>query len=78
MAFWEAIVLIVLIGSVSGVLSSYFKAKQHAAPPADPAAGAAQDEVRQLRERIQVLERVITDNHGSKRLDDEIERLRDR
>ncbi|WP_375421567.1 hypothetical protein [uncultured Sphingomonas sp.] len=36
------------------------------------------DEVQQLRERIQVLERVITDNHGSVDLTQEIDRLRDR
>ena len=36
------------------------------------------DEVQQLRERIQVLERVITDNHGSVDLNQEIDRLRDR
>ena len=78
MAFWEAIVCIVLIGAVSSVLSSYFKARQATPPAADPDASRASDEVRQLKERIQVLERVITDNHGSRRLDDEIDRLRDR
>ena len=36
------------------------------------------EEVRELRARIQVLERVITDNHGSAGLSSEIERLRDR
>ena len=36
------------------------------------------EEVRQLRGRVQVLERVITDNHGSVDLVSEIERLRDR
>lgn len=39
---------------------------------------AAQDEIRQLKQRVQVLERVITDNHTSVDLDREIERLRDR
>lgn len=34
-------------------------------------------EIAQLRERIQVLERVVTDNEGSLRLDREIEKLRD-
>ena len=33
-------------------------------------------EIVDLRERIQVLERVVTDNEGSLRLDREIERLR--
>lgn len=78
MFFWEAIVLIVLISAVAGVLNTYFKAKQHAPARPDPAALRAQDEVKHLKERIQVLERVITDNHGAGRLDQEIERLRDR
>lgn len=34
-------------------------------------------EVQQLKERIQVLERVVTDNHSSVDLDRQIERLRD-
>ena len=38
----------------------------------------AEQEVRQLKERIAVLERVVTDNHGSIGLDREIEQLRDR
>ena len=33
-------------------------------------------EITDLRERIQVLERVVTDNEGSLRLDREIEKLR--
>jgi uncharacterized membrane protein len=36
------------------------------------------EEVTRLRERVQVLERVVTDNHGSLDLDQRIERLRDR
>ena len=35
-------------------------------------------EVKQLKERIAVLERVITDERGSRELDREIEKLRDR
>jgi len=38
----------------------------------------AEQEIRQLKERIAVLERVVTDNHGSIDLDRQIERLRDR
>lgn len=34
-------------------------------------------EITDLRERIQILERVVTDNEGSLRLDREIEKLRD-
>ncbi|MDR6851236.1 uncharacterized protein YlxW (UPF0749 family) [Sphingomonas sp. BE123] len=47
----------------------------------DPAASAEarrlQDEVRALKDRIAVLERVITDNHSSVSLEREIEKLRD-
>lgn len=38
----------------------------------------AQDEIRQLKERVAVLERVITDHNRSIDLDREIDRLRDR
>lgn len=47
----------------------------------DPAASAEarrlEQEVRTLKDRIAVLERVITDNHSSVSLDREIEKLRD-
>jgi|GEM_PF-6997695 len=46
--------------------------------PVDPDAQRLADEVIELRARIQVLERVITDNHGSNDLAQEIDRLRDR
>ena len=36
------------------------------------------EEVSRLRERVQVLERVVTDNHDSVDLDRRIEQLRDR
>lgn len=39
---------------------------------------ASREEIRKLKERVQVLERVVTENHGSLGLDREIERLRDR
>ncbi len=38
----------------------------------------AYDEVRQLKERVAVLERVITDNHGRADLERQIEELRGR
>lgn len=48
----------------------------------DPAekfeADRLRDEIRALKERVQVLERVITDNENSLRLDHEIEKLRDK
>ena len=79
MNVFEFVVIVVALGIAGRVLQSYFAAK-HAARGRDdnPEAGRAQEEVRQLKERIQVLERVITDNHGSQDLYREIERLRDR
>ena len=44
---------------------------------ANPDADRLRDEVRQLRERVQVLERVVTDTNPAADLDRRIERLRD-
>ena len=77
------VVLLVLIAVVGGIVKQRYKAGQDwrgQAPnqPDGPEAARLRDDVRQLRERVQVLERVITDNRRSTDLDDEIERLRDR
>lgn len=71
-----AIVLITAIARVSK--ERYRTAARQDAAVLDPDARAARDEVRALRERVQVLERVITENRSSLDLDAEIERLRDR
>ncbi|MGP7795106.1 hypothetical protein [Sphingomonas sp. CLY1604] len=73
-----AIVALVVIG---GVLRARFAAhapRDTAASPSDPDARRLAQDVQQLKERIQVLERVITDNRRSVDLDSEIERLRNR
>ncbi len=77
---FSMVVAIILIVSVSKIISRYIAAQGQARNTAVQSADAmrAQDEVRQLKERVAVLERVITDNHGSLGLDREIERLRDR
>ncbi len=72
---WTMIVLVVLIGSVGGTLQSYFKYKRPRVI-SDPDKEIIIDEVRTLRERVQVLERIATDKNHS--LEHEIERLRDR
>lgn len=73
------VVCIVLIVAVSRVLRARYHAQGSLTAPADTADTLRlRDEVRQMKERIQVLERVITDNHKSVDLDREIERLRDR
>ena len=75
------VVMIVLIV----MITSLFKARHRSARRGEGVslvngseAARLRDEVKQMKERIQVLERVITDNHKSVDLDREIERLRDR
>ncbi|MBB4152841.1 cell division protein FtsB [Sphingomonas jinjuensis] len=74
------VVSIVLISMIGKVLTARYRAlgeQQHrTVESADTM--RLREEVRNMRERIQVLERVITDNHQSTDLDREIERLRDR
>ena len=69
--------LIAVIGSLA-IGRQYYTAEDRKRGRADPDAERLRDEVRQLKERIQVLERVITDNHQGADLDQRIERLRDR
>ena len=77
------IVLIVTIGSIirakHGVRrdrhgNDYFVAN----PANDAETKALQAEIRALKDRIQVLERIATDNNRAVSLDQEIEKLRDR
>jgi hypothetical protein len=78
-----AIIVIVTIGSVLKARFGIHKDKHgnevfrgNDAVSSD--AARLRDEVRALKERVQVLERVITDNEASSlRLDREIEALRD-
>ena len=75
------VVMIVLIVMITGIFKSRLKSAQHGEAQSlmnDPEAARLRGEVQQMKERIQVLERVITDNHKSVDLDREIERLRDR
>lgn len=75
--FWM-VVMIVLIVTIGKVLSRRYAALGKQQPVQSADAIRAADEVRLLKERVAVLERVVTDNHGSLGLDREIERLRDR
>ncbi len=80
---WSVVFLvlgIVLITALARVSREKYRAMERAgedhALPAD--AIASREEIRQLKERIAVLERVITDNHGSADLSRQIEELRNR
>ena len=75
------VVAIVMITAIARVARDRNKhmLSDHGTPHVQSAdAMRAQDEIRQLRERVQVLERVITDGHGSADLSQQIEQLRDR
>ncbi|NIJ37835.1 putative nucleic acid-binding Zn-ribbon protein [Sphingopyxis panaciterrae] len=77
------IVLIVTIGSI--IRAKYGVRRDHRGqeyftgnPNQDAETKALQTEIRALKERIQVLERIATDHNRAATLDEEIERLRDR
>jgi len=78
------IVLIVTIGSVVRAKYGvpYGRRGRGAGPdfaaPDNAETKALQAEIRALKERIQVLERIATDHNRAATLDEEIERLRDR
>ena len=75
----QMVVLIVLIIMVSSVFRTIAKNGTRAVRPSpDPEAARLRQEVQQLKERLQVLERVITDTHQSASLDRQIDALRDR
>ena len=77
-----AIVLIVTVGKIVRAKLGVRRDKWGNETSVDTGASAAearrlQEEVRTLKDRISVLERVITDNHSASNLDREIEKLRD-
>jgi len=78
---FEMVVAIILIVVIGRVIQACYR-HQGDNRPVDPAEAIENRQLRQevqaLRERVQVLERVITDTHSSSDLDREIERLRDR
>ncbi len=86
MNMWEAIVLIVVITSVAKMvrgrhariaLSEHFGQSPTQPPTVTTADQAAlRREVEDLRNRIKVLERIVTDGRQSQDLAAEIERLR--
>ncbi|HEY1126102.1 MAG TPA: hypothetical protein VGE65_10750 [Sphingobium sp.] len=82
---FEMVVMIVLIASIAGVLKAIFAGggRKHERimrtiaqmqPQQDPEAGRLREEVRGLKERVAVLERLVTDQSSS--LDREFEKLK--
>ena len=86
MNLWEFILLV----SVAGMIFSAWRSKhlaRHGAYEDDSGKirkfesgreAELQREVEDLRERLKVLERIATDDHGSRLLSDEIDKLRDK
>jgi hypothetical protein len=74
-----AIVLIVTVGRIiTGRTGSRRNRMQNFADTQrpDPDAARAQEEIKALKERIAVLERIATDGNSAAQLDREIEKLR--
>ncbi len=80
------IVLIVAIACIAGVMKARYKAQNGIIEDKngydkivrtdDPEATALREEVKQLKERLAVLERIATDGRKADELDREIEKLR--
>ena len=71
--------LIVLIACIAGVMKAKYQTRNSGADAAPQDRIDTQllaDEVRRLRERVAVLERIATDGEGPSKLDREIEALR--
>lgn len=85
---FEMVVAIIVVVTIGRVLTARYgnhkdrHGSEYVRGGGDPVEAAEnarlRDEVRALKERVQVLERVITDNNSSLRLDAEIEKLRDK
>ncbi len=78
---WSVAFMVVMIVMITAIAKTARHRNHHmlgSQQPAPHEVTHAQEEIRALKERVQVLERVITDNHNSLDLDREIARLRDR
>ncbi|HEX7710826.1 MAG TPA: hypothetical protein VF418_07785 [Sphingomonadaceae bacterium] len=93
MTFWTAMVMIALIVSVASVIGSVANARLRAqrglrvdwkgeevpiAPHETGANAAHRREIEDLRERVKVLERIVTDGRDARSVAEQIESLRDR
>ena len=81
---FEMVVMIIAIVMITSVIKTRIRTKhgisedQHGNEVvlADPDAARLREEVKGLKERIAVLERLATDDNGARALDREIEKLR--
>jgi hypothetical protein len=81
---FEMVVMIIAIVMISSIIKTRIRASHGISEDrhgneiviADPDAGRLREEVKGLKERIAVLERLATDDNGARALDREIEKLR--
>lgn len=81
---FEMVVIIIAIVTVGSIIKARVQARHGIIedvdgiqrPITDPDAARLRDEVKGLKERIAVLERLATDENGARALDREIEKLR--
>lgn len=87
MNVFEFVLGIVLIATIGSIVRARYGVRKdmwgnETSAPSDAATVAEnkrlRDEIHGLRERVQVLERVVTDNESGQRLDREIDKLRDK
>jgi hypothetical protein len=77
MGLWEMIVAVVAIGAFAKIMQARYQSQQGEPSLPDVDVLRLREEMALLKDRIAVLEGVITDNNRSLELDREIERLRD-
>jgi hypothetical protein len=81
MSFWSAVVVIVAILAWAWLRSERYRAVGRGGRSdqrqTDPERDRLEGEVADLKKRMAVLERILTDEHRSRSIADEIESLRD-
>ncbi len=83
---FEMVVAIIIVVTIGKVLSARYRAQngitedQHGNEIAmqNRDSGRLQEDVKYLKERVAVLEKIATDDRGARELENEIEKLRDR
>lgn len=93
MGWAEAVVAIIIVVTIGKVMTSKYRAQNgilededgnaltmnmNMKPSVDPDAVQLREEVKYLKERVAVLEKIATDDRGARDLGNEIEKLRDR
>lgn len=74
---FEMVAVIVIVVMIARVMRDRYRAQAMTQPPISDDMRMMADELARLRERVQVLERVITDDHSGHDLASRIDRLRD-